>query len=380
MLCSGAELGLGDDHDGIIDLPGRRAGRASPTPLYAGLDDPVIEINLTPNRPDCTSVHGIARDLAAAGLGTPEARAAAGRCAARAPARSRSTLDFAPADRDLCPALRPAPRARRQERPVAGLDAGAGCARSACARSTRSSTSPTTSPSTAAGRCTSSTPPRCGATSTVRRARDGEEPPGARRPDLRARPTTPWSSPTRTASNRSPASWAARHSGCDEGTTDVLIESALWDPLNIAQTGPPPRHHHRCALPLRARRRPGLHAAGPRPRDAARPRPLRRRRRPRRRSPASCPETERVIDFPWTEVRRLAGLELPRAEMKVILEALGFHVAGTGRPGEGAAARPGGPTSRARPTSSRRSCASPASTGSSRSPCRGSSRRSASRC
>ena len=41
-----------------------------PYAAYAGLDDPVIEINLTPNRPDCTSIHGIARDLAAAGLGT----------------------------------------------------------------------------------------------------------------------------------------------------------------------------------------------------------------------------------------------------------------------------------------------------------------------
>ena len=38
-------------------------------PVYAKLDDPVVEINLTPNRPDCTAIHGIARDLAATGLG-----------------------------------------------------------------------------------------------------------------------------------------------------------------------------------------------------------------------------------------------------------------------------------------------------------------------
>ncbi len=70
------------------------------------------------------------------------------------------------------------------------------------------------------------------------------------------------------------------HSGCDENTIDVLIESALWEPLNIARTGRDTRHHHRCALPLRARRRSGLHGARPRPRDepgaancaAARPR------------------------------------------------------------------------------------------------------------
>ena len=58
------------------------------------------------------------------------------------------------------------------------------------------------------------------------------------------------------------------HSGCDETTTDVLIESALWEPLNIARTGRDARHHHRCALPLRARRRSGIHGAGPRARDA----------------------------------------------------------------------------------------------------------------
>ncbi len=51
------------------------------------------------------------------------------------------------------------------------------------------------------------------------------------------------------------------HSGCDENTTDVLIESALWDPMNIAKYRPRARHHHRCALPLRARRRSGIHGA-----------------------------------------------------------------------------------------------------------------------
>src|SRR5215204_6077053 len=59
MLCSAAELELSNDHDGIIELP-----------EDAALGDPVIEINLTPNRADCTSIHGIARDLSAADMGT----------------------------------------------------------------------------------------------------------------------------------------------------------------------------------------------------------------------------------------------------------------------------------------------------------------------
>ena len=69
MLCSERELMLSDDHDGIIDLP-------ADAPLgtrfidYAGLNDPVIEIAITPNRPDALGVRGVARDLAARGIGT----------------------------------------------------------------------------------------------------------------------------------------------------------------------------------------------------------------------------------------------------------------------------------------------------------------------
>jgi phenylalanyl-tRNA synthetase beta chain len=69
MMCSERELELSEDHDGIIDLP-------ADAPLgaryidWAGLDDPMIHIKITPNRPDALGVRGIARDLAARGLGT----------------------------------------------------------------------------------------------------------------------------------------------------------------------------------------------------------------------------------------------------------------------------------------------------------------------
>lgn len=69
MLCSSRELQLGDDHSGIIDLP-ESAITGQPAAEALGLDDAVIEIKVTPNRGDCLGVHGIARDLAAAGLGT----------------------------------------------------------------------------------------------------------------------------------------------------------------------------------------------------------------------------------------------------------------------------------------------------------------------
>jgi phenylalanyl-tRNA synthetase beta chain len=69
MMCSSRELELGDDHDGIIEL-------AADAPVgmsfadFAGLDDAVFDVAITPNRQDCMGVRGIARDLAAAGLGT----------------------------------------------------------------------------------------------------------------------------------------------------------------------------------------------------------------------------------------------------------------------------------------------------------------------
>ena len=69
MLCSERELKISDEHDGIIDLP-------ADAPLgerfidYRGMDDPAVEIAVTPNRPDGLGVRGIARDLAARGLGT----------------------------------------------------------------------------------------------------------------------------------------------------------------------------------------------------------------------------------------------------------------------------------------------------------------------
>lgn len=68
MLCSARELQLGDDHDGIIDLP-EDAPIGAPVAEVLGVNDPVIEIKITPNRGDCLGVRGIARDLAAAGLG-----------------------------------------------------------------------------------------------------------------------------------------------------------------------------------------------------------------------------------------------------------------------------------------------------------------------
>ncbi|MGH7070531.1 MAG: phenylalanine--tRNA ligase subunit beta, partial [Acetobacteraceae bacterium] len=68
MLLSEREMGLGEDHDGIVELAAD-APVGTPYAHWAGLDDPVIEIAITPNRGDALAVRGVARDLAAAGLG-----------------------------------------------------------------------------------------------------------------------------------------------------------------------------------------------------------------------------------------------------------------------------------------------------------------------
>jgi phenylalanyl-tRNA synthetase beta chain len=73
MLCSAYEMGLSDDHEGIIELPAD-APVGQPFAAVLGLDDPMLDVNVLPNRADCLGVRGIARDLAAAGLGSLKPR------------------------------------------------------------------------------------------------------------------------------------------------------------------------------------------------------------------------------------------------------------------------------------------------------------------
>jgi phenylalanyl-tRNA synthetase beta chain len=68
MLCSMREMGLSDEHEGIIELAEDAPVGASFAQLL-GLDNPIFDVKMTPDRADCLGVHGIARDLAAAGLG-----------------------------------------------------------------------------------------------------------------------------------------------------------------------------------------------------------------------------------------------------------------------------------------------------------------------
>ncbi len=100
MMCSEAELQLPETVDGIIELPAD-APLGKSYAAYADLD-PVIEIKLTPNRPDCAGVRGIARDLAAAGLGTLKEKNVAP-VAGTFKSPITVTLDFPAADKNACP-------------------------------------------------------------------------------------------------------------------------------------------------------------------------------------------------------------------------------------------------------------------------------------
>jgi phenylalanyl-tRNA synthetase beta chain len=97
MLLSAREMGLGEDHTGIVDLP-EDAPVGESYARWAGLDDPVIHIKVTPNRGDALSVRGIARDLAAAGLGVLKPWSAA-----PVPARFDSPLRWAITAAEYCP-------------------------------------------------------------------------------------------------------------------------------------------------------------------------------------------------------------------------------------------------------------------------------------
>ncbi len=321
MLCSAAELELSNDHDGIIELP-EDAPVGVAYARWAGLDDPVIDVALTPNRPDATGVAGIARDLAAAGLGTlktPKPRTFDG--AFDCPTQVR--LEFAPSDAHLCPAF--ALRLVRGVRNGPSPDWMQNRLRAIGLRPISALVDITNYVTFDRGR------PlhvfdlaKVEGDLTVRRARSGESVLA-----LDGKTYALDESIVVIADARGVESIAGvmggEHSGCDDATRDVLIESALWDPTNIAQTG------RRLGIVTDARYRfergvdpdfclPGCDLATELVLSIC-------GGEPSRMIVAGEPEApRRTIDFPYSEVKRLIGVEVPRTEGEAILARLGFGV------------------------------------------------------
>ena len=321
MLCSPAELELSDDHDGIIDLPDD-APVGAPYARWAGLDDPVIDINLTPNRPDATGVAGIARDLAAAGLGTLKTRAPKP-VAGVFDCPVSLLLDFTPADAHLCPAF--ALRLVRGVHNGASPDWMQRRLRAIGLRPINALVDVTNYITFDRGRPLHVfDAAKVKGALRVRRARAGESVLA-----LDGKTYALDASMVVIADDGGVELIAGimggEHSGCDENTRDVLIESALWDPLNIAQTG------RKLGIVTDARYRfergvdpdfcvPGAELATRLIMDLC-------GGEPSRLIVAGDPTKPRkVVDFPYSEVRRLTGFEIPRAEGEAILLGLGFEV------------------------------------------------------
>ena len=321
MMCSERELQLSDEHTGIIDLPAD-APVGESFAKWAKLDDPVIEIGLTPNRPDCTSVYGIARDLAAAGIGKLKSGAVepiAGRGACPVEVKI-----VAP---ELCPgfALRlvrgvkngPSPKWLQQRLIAIGL------------RPINALVDITNYITFDRGRPLHVfDAAKVKGNLAVRRAEAGEKVLALDGREYELNPEV-----CVIADDNGVESIAGvmggEHSGCDENTTDVLIESALWDPLNIARTG------RTLGIITDARYRfergvdpefmvPGLELATRMVLD------LCGGEASEARVVGYTGYTPKVVSFPTTEVKRLTGLDVPAAESLSILSRLGFQPEGSG--------------------------------------------------
>jgi phenylalanyl-tRNA synthetase beta chain len=324
MLVSEFELEISDNHEGIIDLPADAPVGANYA-SWAGLDDPVIEINLTPNRADCAAVHGIARDLAAADMGRfkdPVMKPVEGGF----PCPVGVTRDFGSTP-SLCPAF--ALRLVRGVRNRASPDWLQRRLMAIGLRPINALVDITNYITYDRGRPLHVfDAAKVRGHLTVRRARDGES-------LLALDGRTYILDPTICviADEKGVESLAGimggEASGCSMATTDVLIESALWDPVNIAQTG------RKLGINSDARYRfergvdpafmlPGLELATRMVLDLCGGEPS---------TVTVVGDThgpERIIDFPLDELPRLAGIDVGLTEVRRVLNHLGFFVAGQG--------------------------------------------------
>ena len=325
MLCSAAELQISDDHDGIIDLPadapvGKRYAE------WADLDDPVADINLTPNRPDCTGIHGIARDLAAADMGKFK-DAPIKPVKGEFPCPVAVKLDFE-ATPSLCPgfALRlvrgvkngPSPQWLQRRLIAIGLRPI-----NVLVDITNYITFDRARPLHVfdAGKVKGNLTVRRGRASESVLALDGK---------TYAVDDTMCVIADEQGVESLAGIMGGEATGCSAETTDVLIESALWDDVNIAQTG------RKLGINSDARYRfergvdpafmlPGLELAtrmvldlaGGTPSDVI--------------VTGEAKVPDRIIEFPLSEPTRLAGIEVGLPEVKRVLGHLGFFVAGTGK-------------------------------------------------
>ncbi|WP_225026318.1 phenylalanine--tRNA ligase subunit beta [Xinfangfangia pollutisoli] len=323
MLCSERELELSDDHNGIIELP-EDAPLGARFIDYKGLNDPVIEIKVTPNRPDALGIHGIARDLAARGIGklkpvvVPQIKGGFA---------SPVSVAIDPALKEKgCPHFAgrlirgvkngPSPDWLQARLKAVGLRPI-----SALVDITNFFTYAWNRPLHVfdAGKMT-------GATLRIHPARGGEEMLALDGKTYALKPGMMAISDDAGVESLA-GIMGGEASGCSETTTDVFLESAYWDPITIAATGR--------ALKINSDARyrfergvdpaftlPGLDMAtqmvldlcGGEASDLV--------------QDGAAPETTRSYRLNPARVISLVGMEIPEAEQRRSLEALGFVLNG----------------------------------------------------
>jgi phenylalanyl-tRNA synthetase beta chain len=328
MMCSGAELELSSDGEGIIDVDPSLADRVGETYVSAaGLDDVVIDVGLTPNRPDCTGVRGIARDLAAAGLGKLKAEPKLAAVEGDDDCPVAIELDFSKDTADACPVFAgryvkgvkngPSPAWLRQRLEAIGL------------RPINVLVDITNYISYDRGR-----PLHVYDADKLQgavRARLGRQ--GEKFLGLDAKTYEVDETMCVIADDGGPLGlggvMGGEDTGCTDATTNVLIESAWFDPLRTASTG------RKTGLVTDARYRfergvdpasvmPGLDLATDMVLKLAGGKPSRAT------VAGKEPKPDLKIAFETSLVERLTGLKIAASEIKKTLQALGCVVSGKG--------------------------------------------------
>ena len=326
MLVSEAELEISDAGDGIIELPAELGGRIGARfAEVMGFADPVIEVKLTPNRPDCTGVRGIARDLAAAGLGKLKPERAPSDVEGSFKCPIEIELEFPPQAADACACF-----AGRYIRSVSNGSAPAWLQQRLTAVGLR--------PINALVDVTNYI--------SVDRGRplhvyDADKLQGAIRARLGRKGESFLGLDGKThavddsmcviADDRAVLGLGGILGGEDTGVTstskNILIECAYFDPVRTAATG------RKTGIVSDARYRfergvdpafikPGLDLATQLMLEVAGGAPSRAL------VAGAPPEAKRVIDFPLELVQRLAGIVIDEKQIRGTLEALGFTLAG----------------------------------------------------
>jgi phenylalanyl-tRNA synthetase beta chain len=328
MLVSERELELSDDHEGIIELGAELASKIGQRYVdVMGLADPVIDVKLTPNRPDCTGVRGIARDLAAAGLGTlrPEGKVSGVEGTYDCPVEIE--LKFQSQSRDACPCF--------AGRYLRGVRNGASAMwmqqrlKAVGLRPINALVDATNYISLDRGRplhvydADKLTGPI--------RARLGKKGEAFRGLDGRTHEVD--ETMCVIADDRAVLGLGGILGGEDTGTThdtkNALIECAYFDPLRTAATG------RKAGVESDARYRfergvdpafilPGLDLATAMMLEAAGGTPSRRK------VAGAPPDRKTVIGFSSSLVEKLGGIKLEEKEIRGTLERLGFVVDGSG--------------------------------------------------